>query len=249
MSKTVVNFTTSKMKGKVVDVPCTECGRTTKHDVTVSLDKQGSEFDRAEGWSIDWTDNYQVIRCKGCETVSFRHRSWFSEGYMPEYGEDGVTERLYPKREANSLKAKPLLNVPTTLRRIYGEVIDCFNNDNSTLCAAGLRAIVEGTCADQAIADGPVEAPKKGGGTQVIRKDNLEGKIAGLAEKGILTAKGAETLHEHRYLGNDAVHQLARPSRDELRLAVEILEHVFDQLYEIPEKALELKRKAAKRKK
>jgi hypothetical protein len=45
------------------------------------------------------------------------------------------------------------------------------------------------------------------------------------------------------------VHQLARPSTDELRLAIEIVEHTLEQLYELPEKAEELKRAKALRQK
>jgi hypothetical protein len=79
--------------------------------------------------------------------------------------------------------------------------------------------------------------------------DNLEGRISGLQEKGLLTQTSAQTLHEHRYLGNSAVHELARPSTDELKLAVEIVEHALEQLYELPEKAAELHRAIARRKK
>jgi hypothetical protein len=248
VSKTEIKFNKNKTADQVVDVHCAECGGARKHDVVVSLDKQGTEYSEREGWSVDWADHYQVIRCRGCEIVSFRHLSWFSEDVQP--GEDdGTTERLYPKRDASSLEKKSLLNVPSSLRRIYSEVIDCYNNDNPTLCAAGLRALVEGTCAVQGIADGPVEVPAEGGGTKMVRKSNLEGKIAGLAEKDILTQGAAQSLHEHRYLGNEAVHEFTRPSQAELRLAVEIIVHVLDQLYEIPEKALELKKQAAARKK
>lgn len=247
MSKTEEKFTENKTKGKTLNVLCIECNRPTKHRVAASLDRDGTEYNKREGWSIEWIDNYQVIQCLGCETVTFRHLHWFSEDWEPDSDEDGSTERLYPKREANSLKGQALLNVPTNLRRIYGEVIDCFNNDGPTLCAAGLRAMVEGICADQGIVDGPVTVPAKGGGTRVIRKVNLEGKIAGLHEKGLLTQAGAQTLHEHRYLGNEAVHQLARPSPEELALAIEIVEHTLNQMYEIPQKALDLKRTTAKR--
>jgi hypothetical protein len=162
-------------------------------------------------------------------------------------GESGETERLYPKRRLETLPTKPFYNVPSNLRRIYGELIDCFNNDSPTLCAAGLRAIVEGICAERSILDGPIEEPEKGGGTKIVRYKDLRGRIAGLQEKGLLTKTSAETLHAHRYLGNDAVHQLVRPSTDELRLAVEIVEHSLEQLYELPEKAEELKRAKALR--
>ncbi len=249
MSKTELTYTENKTKDEVVYIPCTKCNRSTKHRVAVSLDENETEYDQREGWSVEWINNYQVIQCLGCETVTFRHLHWCSEDWQPQFGEDGTTERLYPKRDANSLKARALTNVPNTLRRLYREVIDCFNNDSPTLCAAGLRAVVEGLCAERGIADGPVQVQKKGGGSQFVRKTNLEGKIAGLHENRLLTQANAQTLHEHRYLGNDAVHELVRPSQDELRLAIEIIEHTLEQLYEIPQKALRLKHSMAKRKK
>ena len=140
------------------------------------------------------------------------------------------------------------MNVPPILRRIHRETIDAFNGECFTLCAAGLRGLVEGICAVQSVADGPVAIPVAGGGSQTVRKGNLEGKIAGLCEKGILTKSSAETLHEHRFLGNEAVHELAQPSHEELKLAIEIIEHTLDQLYEIPEKAVTLKEQRARRK-
>lgn len=234
-------------KDKIISIHCIECKRSTRHLVTVSLDKTGSDEDAREGWSVDWSDRYQVIECQGCETVSFRHQSWFSEDQDSD--SDGITERLYPLRNKDAINSKPYHNVPSNLRRIYTELIDCFNNDSPTLCAAGLRALVEGICAQQGIVDGPVEMPAKGGGTQIVRRDTLEARISGLQEKGFLTQPSAQTLHEHRYLGNSAVHELARPSAAELKLAIEIVEHVLEQLYELPEKAAELRHAIARRKK
>lgn len=244
MSKTEITFSKDKTTDTTLSIPCTKCSGATKHKVIASLDKEGCEYDQDEGWSVEWEDQYQIVQCLGCESVSFRHTSWFSEDM-----EAGLTERLYPMRNADSVTAKSFYNVPSNLRRIYSELIDCFNNESPTLCAAGLRAIVEGICAQQGVADGPVQTPAKGGGMQTIRKNNLEGRIAGLQEKGLLTQSSAQTLHEHRYLGNDAVHDLARPSNDELRLAIAIVEHTLEQLYELPEKAEELRRATARRKK
>jgi hypothetical protein len=247
MSTTEKKSTENDSKGKILSIHCIECKRSTRHLVTVSLDKTGSESIHREGWNIAWSDRYQVIECQGCETVSFRHQSWFSEAQ--DFDDDGTTERLYPLRNKDSISPSPYHNVPSNLRRIYTELVDCFNNDSPTLCAAGLRSLVEGICAQQGIIDGPVEVPAKGGGTQIARRDNLEGRIAGLQEKGLLTQPSAQTLHEHRYLGNSAVHELARPSAEELKLAIEIVEHVLEQLYELPEKAAELHRAIARRKK
>lgn len=45
------------------------------------------------------------------------------------------------------------------------------------LCAAGLRALVEGICADRKVKRGPVKDQQSG---KVNQKTNLEGKINGL---------------------------------------------------------------------
>ena len=245
MSVVKEKITENKNKGKKFNVPCPKCKGLTRHSVVVDALKSGEEVNRQEEWSVDWWHDYQVIECQGCGTISFRHWSWFSEDR--DIDSDGTFERLYPKREVGSLPAKDFLNAPNVLRRIYRETIEAFNNECLTLCAAGLRSIVEGICAEQGVVDGPVtvDAPR---GKEIVRRNNLEGKIGGLFEKGILTKRTADTLHEHRYLGNEAVHQLSRPSADELKLAVEIIEHTIEQLYDIPEKAIRLREKAAARK-
>ena len=248
MSQTETRIIENESKDKVVEVPCVKCSGATSHRVIGSIDRHGSEWEQREEWSVEWTDRYQVIKCEGCQSISFRHTSWFSEDVDSMTGDSGVTERLYPKRNADSVTAKSFYNVPSNLRRIYGELIDCFNNESATLCAAGLRALVEGICAHQGVVDGPVDVPAKGGGTQTVRLSDLAARIAGLQEKGMLTKTSATTLHEHRYLGNDAVHELARPSVEELKLAIDIIKHTLEQLYELPEKAEELKRAVAKRK-
>lgn len=247
MSSVKIKVIENETKGKIVSIHCIECKRPTRHLVTVSLDKKGSENNKKEGWDIDWNDRYQVIECQGCETVSFRHLSWCSEAQS--FDDDGTTERVYPLRNQDAISTRPFRNVPSNLRRIYTESIECFNNDSPTLCAAGLRALVEGICAHQGIVDGLVEAPAKGGGTKTIRRNDLAGRIAGLQEKNLLTSQSAQTLHEHRYLGNSAVHELARPSIDELKLAIEIVEHVLEQIYELPEKAARLHSAITRRKK
>ncbi len=243
----------NKTKDQKLKVYCSQCKGETNHIVMQSVDCDGSEvigYFKEEAATIEWSNNYQIIQCQGCDTVTFRHVSWFSEDEHPigldEYS-DGTSTWLYPKRSDKTRANKDCYNVPIRIRRIYRETIECFNNDALTLCAAGLRAIIEGVCADQKITDGPVQVKKVDGSTQIVRRDNLEGKIAGLGEKGILTQGNTTILHEHRFLGNEAVHELNQPSSDELILAIEIMEHTLDALYELPDKADELRRMKVKR--
>ena len=237
----------NKSKGQELLVICPECKRETRHIVMQSVDQTGQEEISNDFW-IDWEAKYQIIQCQGCMTISFRMETSNSEDFNPYTGEPDVTIRLYPKRTKSTLSIKEFLNVPSNLKRIYREIIDCYNNEIFTMCAAGLRAIIEGICAEEDIASGPIEV-EKDGTKKVVRKKNLEGKIAGLREKGILTQKHCDILHQHRYLGNEALHELVQPSQEELQLAINIIEHILESIYEIPQKAAEIKKQRLRRRK
>ena len=238
-AKTTKEFTVQENRGQRLEVPCLRCKRETEHQVvTPSFRESGSHGE--DDWSVDWQDDYQVLQCGGCKGVTFRHYHWFSEDVSPWEPNPG-TETLYPKRDGRA--ARQFEDTPSGLSLLYAEVVDCFNSDSHILCAAGLRALVEGLCADRGVQDGPV--PTNDGG--IKRAKNLEGKIYGLHERGFVTAEAANFLHAHRFLGNEAVHELSRPPREELALALDIVEHMLEQVYEIPAKAASLNQARALR--
>jgi len=255
MGEVVKKVEYDKTEGEKLKAFCSQCRRETSHLILKSVDCSGFEGDgggKGFEMTIGWSNDYQIIQCQGCEYISFRHLNWCSEAqdyYNSEVNEywDGTTIRLYPERSKNTRPLRDYDNVPPALERIYRESIYCFNNECFTLCAVGLRAILEGLCSAQGVSDGPVEVTKEDGTKKVKRCTNLQGKIAGLREKGILTEPHANILHEHRYLGNEAVHKLNDPSRDELALAIEIMEQTLDVLYELPDKAEELRDRKARR--
>ena len=93
----------NQTKGLIKPVFCLMCKRSTRHLVSVSLDKNGSAWHSDEAWNVSWSETYQVLECQGCSTISFSHSSWFSEDEQD--GEDGVVERLYPMRKQGNLIA------------------------------------------------------------------------------------------------------------------------------------------------
>jgi Domain of unknown function (DUF4145) len=119
-------------------------------------------------------------------------------------------------------------------------MIIAFNNGSYILCAGGLRALVEGICAGQNIADGPRrnhttgEYDRNRDTGEIRRGTTLDCKIEALAERNILTVRQAQSLHEHRYLGNMALHELEIPTEAALESAVAIVEHILEGLYSIP---------------
>lgn len=239
MSRSKVEYTYKEdaSKGQEIETLCESCSGATYHVVRASF-KSYAEQEIDYRNSVSWSDDFQVIQCLGCKTISFRKNHWFSEDAWAD--EDGTSEVLFPKR--NPLPSKHFANAPGNVQVIYDEVVNSYNNDNPILCAAGLRAVVEGICADKGVKDGPVEV-KVGDAIRIERRKNLEGKISGLLEKRLITEASEGMLHSHRFLGNEAIHDLEAPSNIELKLAIEIIEHILEHLYEIPDKAKELGRR------
>lgn len=105
------------------------------------------------------------------------------------------------------------------------------------MVAVGIRTILEGICKDKKIYKGLV--PDKDG--KEHNRKSLEGKIYGLLQNGLISETQSSALHELRFLGNNAVHDLEEPSREELQSALDIIEHMIDDLYELPLKSQKLK--------
>jgi hypothetical protein len=91
------------------------------------------------------------------------------------------------------------LLIPVSVWKIYKEAIDALNANIRTLAGVGLRATVEAVCLNNNIRDG-----------------TLETKIDELAKHNLLTAAQAELLHEERYLGNAALHELETPPAQDI---------------------------------
>lgn len=234
--KTKREISASKTKGEKFDVFCSECHRETDHLVLEAINVYCRQvYD--SNFSVYGATDYQIIECQGCHTVSFRSDGWFSEG-------DGKYIDLYPKRSADELEIKDIIGRSRKLlklRGIYREVILAYNNGIYTLCAAGLRAIIEGICAERNIVNGEVEFTDANGVAKKKRSKNLQGKISGLAENGVLTKGNADILHELRFLGNEALHELTKPQPEELQIGIKIIEHILENIYELPSQANELK--------
>ncbi len=218
------------MKTEII-VICVKCKVPTSHIILKSEEDSGS----IEGHDIFYYESWEIIQCRGCKTISFRQTSYNSTDINPDNGDPRYHEKLYPIRNENTLPIKPYYNLPNIVRNTYRETMDAFNYGLLLLCNAGLRAIIEAICNHEGILDGPVDLNSK----DDRRSNKLNGRINGLYEKGIITKKQALSLHEHRFLGNEALHDLEVPPIGIVRVAIELIEHVLD-IYEHDGKYAEL---------
>lgn len=202
---------------------CNTCKRLTNHKVLKSHNQTYTPADDPD-MPVDYAEGtWEIIQCVGCETVSFRESWLTSEDWVPNKGPVPTVYR-YPEADKDQLPVKSFRQVPYNIYRIYEESIQSFNIGNYILCAAGLRAVIEGICEEE-IAKNEQMTSKK--------LDTLEKKINGLHEKKILAERHAEILHALRFIGNEAVHELTAPPEDDLKAAIDIVEHTLENLYRL----------------
>lgn len=96
---------------------------------------------------------------------------------------------------------------------------------------------MDAICVDKGIKKGTVPAD---GLTPAKTTESLKGKIYGLHEIGFITKRHSEILTHHQYLGDKALHELEKPSKSELEIAIEIIGDTLNSIYDFEYKAQEL---------
>lgn len=137
---------------------------------------------------------------------------------------------FYPERRESNRIIRVFLGIPPRLDKIYRESIEAFNSNLHILCAIGLRGLLEGICNDHEIAGA-----------------NIYQKINGLSNIG-LGKNHIESLHSFRFIGNEAIHELTTPNKDDLSLAIDVIEYLLNFLYELDYKATQLNERVGRRK-
>ena len=72
-----IEITKNSEADEKVDVTCRECKRSTKHLI---LSDVHSKY-MCPGDDFRWDDEYQIVQCRGCETISFRKTHKNSNDY------------------------------------------------------------------------------------------------------------------------------------------------------------------------
>lgn len=170
-----------------------------------------------EEWDEESDDGYVEYRlwfCKGCDTGVLEIVYNEGEPFAP-------TAEYCPPLKLHGVTTKEFIRLPPKLTAIYGEVIKSFNYELNTLCAIGLRALLEGICEDKG-----------------MKGKNLQGRIDGL--KALLPENIVNSLHSFRFIGNEAAHKLESPNSYNLKLCIEVVEDLLNYLYELEYKVSRL---------
>ncbi|MFA5777888.1 MAG: DUF4145 domain-containing protein [Candidatus Paceibacterota bacterium] len=210
-----------KTKDAIREVVCNHCDNTTNHLVCSSVEFSWWNDD------IQGIDTYEIIRCSGCDSISFRIGSSNSDDV--DQDPDGnlihpETVEIYPSRLMGRTALEEVYSLPDKVRSMYQETHAALCTKLKILAGIGIRALIEAVCSEE----------KAKGRT-------LEKRIDDLVIKEILTKRNADILHKTRLLGNKAVHEIKAPSDIELDVAFDIVENLLETVYIIPKKAERLK--------
>ncbi len=129
-----------------VNVLCQTYLRRTKHEIL----REFREVDHdEEGYGIGFYDYFQVVRCRCCETVSFRHAHISDIDEDPETGEPVITEHTDPYRLAGRKRMDGAERLPLKVRKVYEETHTALAANASILGTIGIRSVVEAVCKEK----------------------------------------------------------------------------------------------------
>ena len=199
---------------------CRVCSRSTRHEVLFQHVEEGDQDIYHD------QDTWQVVRCLGCHTTGFRHRYDDYEIVSEDY--DGTVRHeieitAYPRVIKNHKKLTKLYYVPSLIRRAYTQTLSAYSEDAFVLASIGLRATIEAVCNHLKLSG-----------------SSLEKRIDQLFKGGYVSNGDKKLLHAIRFLGNDAVHEIKEPKESELRVALEIVEHLLNSVFILEKKAKSL---------
>jgi len=219
---------------------CNSCKNRTNHSI-VTEHKVSDEVTFEENGIVENLEIgqflYQVIKCNGCGAISFRYRNYRTEFYtFDEITKEEVFisgkyfDNYFPERINDQLLIKQFPGIPTIIFEVYNEIINAYNRNSFILCATGLRTITEAVC-----------------NHFKMEGESLGKKIYNLGKYRLINNELSKSLRVHKFLGNDAVHNLISPTKEELRLSIELFEAVMHSLFTVPFKHNDLKNRISKR--
>ena len=164
-----------------------------------------------------WWNEYQIIQCRGCENVAFRWTTSSIDNIDPATGQLDPYVMLYPDPRTNRTPIPGMEHFPGKTRLAYLETLKALDSNLPLLTAIGLRTVIESICLEQKVAG-----------------HNLQARIDQLAAQGHLSNKQADFLHNHRFMGNVAAHEIDPAPLNHLAAALDIAETLLKAIYILP---------------
>lgn len=208
---------TSHKIGSTKKLHCNSCEKKTNHEYKfVHKRVEYEEDEDSQGLLMPIffeTFEYMLWVCLGCDTVVLE------EAYMIDDVIESIQYKYYPRRTLNQRVAKPYRQLDPKITRVYKEIIAGYNEGLYLTCSIGLRALLERICVNEGITDDIAWT--------------LTAKLKLLEERKQVLANVVDALYSFKFMGDDAAHKLVAPKKQELDLALDILDDMLNILYEL----------------
>ncbi|WP_044640703.1 DUF4145 domain-containing protein [Risungbinella massiliensis] len=185
-------------------------------------------------------DKYVIVKCRGCgETVSFVKMTTNELAIESvEEGKDPYTYKIYPEppRRKYRLQGKySFQHVPQWIKELRNEVVRAFEQGAILLSLAGLRMVTEAICKQH------IDIISSGIDSNIEPIPNnlsLQKMIDILLDHNIITKPHHVILQKVRVLGNKAVHQFTSQDRDLIHIAIEVLDNLLYNVFDLEQSKL-----------
>ncbi|MEW6435734.1 MAG: DUF4145 domain-containing protein [Pseudomonadota bacterium] len=201
---------------------CRVCGGVRNHTIYSEKEKQWED-----DISIDGGETWSILECRGCDTITFRHRSWFSEDYEITDAQGrpipNVKVELYPPAPK---RKKPEWRLPVLLEAtlddhwifaLHDDIYRALGLGAYSLAAMGIRAIADYIVTSQTGDYGSFRA-----------------KLERMRDGGLITAQQVEIVFAAFDAGSASAHRGYKPSEEDAFTLLDIAESLLDQFYITP---------------
>ncbi len=197
---------------------CRTCKNKNFH---IIMDEQNiPKEEDEEGYPLNFSVEKR-LQCLGCYTIVTETYDCDRDGnYLrgPTFSPNNQKWHLIPKAIFEELE-------DGTVKKTYENMIKCFNQEMNIFCSTAIRILIEAIGMDLGIKQELISQGKN--------KFNIgiEDMMNYMVEKGIVTKNTSVILKELRFVGNEAVHEMIEHSREELQLAIQIMENIIENIF------------------
>jgi hypothetical protein len=214
---------------------CNRCQRETNQEILYSEEFSWSEDIEEQMITIKGTDIYEMLKCRGCDSITLRHTEWFSENF-DEHGNLKPIFHYYPPSISRP-EPKWLSDLDDLLDEeksfihdLMKEIYSSLHNNSRRLATMGIRALIEHIMIKKV-------------GDQGSFSKNLDS----FAAQGLISLSQEDILNTVLEAGHATIHRSYSPTNEDLQTCMDITESIVESVYIHPEKANKLKKKIPKR--
>jgi Domain of unknown function (DUF4145) len=213
---------------KIAEAHCNKCGGSRNHDV-VAAEKQ-EDTDEEDG--SYWCDLYEMLKCRGCESVTMRCTSQRGRDRPPiiVYYPPAIARRAPSWVNYDLFDLFSDVLVPAPICALMREVYTAVQNDSRRLAAMGIRAALESVMIEKV-------------GDQGKFKANVDA----LQQAGYLSVRQALSLDSILEAGHAAIHRGWEPTNADIVTLLDITESIMEVVYLHEHRARDLDNNIPKR--